>query len=579
MTASRDTWSYRASKFAQRNRAAVTAAGLILLVLLGGLAATAYQTNVARRERIKAEQRFADVRQLANSFLFEFHDAIKNLPGATPARELVIKRAVEYLDKLAAEADDAPINVGLQRELAAAYRRVGEIQGNSYYSNLGDTAGAMQSYQKALEIRQRLHRSDPLNRELQHELAISYEGVGDMFYTDNDLQNGLRNYDEALALRLPLVEAEPQNRDYLYSLAELHTRRAHIRGSEGYANLGDTLGALEEHERALAIAEKLVAIEQNDEMQMFLAGDLHYLAMQQSAVGKSAEALTNGRRAVAIQEVLIARNPNNARMKQSLMVSLSVLRYPLTDENLLEEAEKNAKYILAETEKAVSADPTNASARSDLSISYNDVGRILRESGKAREAITYHERALQTSEKLIADTTTDEYKSNATQTRMFLAQAQLDAGDYAAALANLERCAAEYEKDLAESPENITATDALAAVYKDIGKALTWLKQRERAGEFFERAVPLAEEAARKSPHNARIQTRLAKTYSDSGKHWKQFAGDEKSRAKSCELLQKSFALWDELRQKGVLSKINEARPDEADRELRGCKNEFFAAK
>jgi tetratricopeptide (TPR) repeat protein len=254
------------------------------------------------------------------------------------------------------------------------------------------------------------------------------------------------------------------------------------------------------------------------------------------------------------------------------MVSLTVLRYPLADENLLDAAEKNAKYILTETEKAVAADPTNASARSDLSISYNDVGRVLRESGKAREAIIYHERALEISEKLIAETTTSEYESNATQTRMFLAQAQVDAGDYAAALSNLERCAEEYEKDLAESPDNAVAKDALAAVYKDIGKSLVALKQPTRASEFFDRAVPLAEEAARKSLHNARIQTRLAKAYFESGRHWKQFAGDEKARAKSCELLQKSFDVWDGLRQKGILSKFNAARPDEVSRELSACR-------
>ena len=55
----------------------------MLLILIGGIVTT---TRAARR----AERRFNDVRTLANSFVFEFHDAIKDLQGATPARELVV---------------------------------------------------------------------------------------------------------------------------------------------------------------------------------------------------------------------------------------------------------------------------------------------------------------------------------------------------------------------------------------------------------------------------------------------------------------------------------------------------------
>lgn len=571
VTASKDTWTYRASKFVQRNRVAVAAAGLVLLVLLGGLAATAYQASVARRERAKAEQRFADVRQLANSFLFEFHDSIKDLSGATPARELVVKRAVEYLDKLAAESGNTQ-NVELQRELATAYERIGKIQGNSFFSNLGDTAGAMASYQKSLEIRQRLYQAQPANREIRHELASAYEGIGDMFYTDNDLSDGLRNYEEALKIRLPLVEAEPQNRKYLHVLAELHTRTGLIKGTEGYANLGDTLGALSEHERAVAIAEKLVAVQPDEDAQTLLAGDLIYLAMQQNAVGKSADALANGRKAVVMYETLAARNPNNAAIKEYLMTALTVLRYSLIDENLLPEAEKNARYVLAETEKAAAADPKDVNAQEDLSISYNDLARVLKDGGKTREAIALHERALQIIEKINSGATSGELQTTQIQTRRFLALAQLDAGDYSAALANFEQCAEASEKDLAKSPENARIKDDLAIAYTGMGSALSLLDQPVRADEFFTRAVSLAEETARQQPQNIRVQSRLAKTYFESGKHWKQFFANEKAQAKSCELLQKSFDVWDGLRQKGILSKFNQPRPDEVFRELTACR-------
>jgi hypothetical protein len=40
----------------------------------------------------------------------------------------------------------------LQHELAAAYLKVGDVQGRPYKPNLGDTAGALASYGKAVAI-------------------------------------------------------------------------------------------------------------------------------------------------------------------------------------------------------------------------------------------------------------------------------------------------------------------------------------------------------------------------------------------------------------------------------------------
>jgi serine/threonine protein kinase len=61
-----------------------------------------------------------------DAVLFELHDAIMPLPGSTHARELLVKRAQQYLDSLASESsgDD-----GLQRERAMAYERIGDVLG------------------------------------------------------------------------------------------------------------------------------------------------------------------------------------------------------------------------------------------------------------------------------------------------------------------------------------------------------------------------------------------------------------------------------------------------------------------
>jgi serine/threonine protein kinase len=152
------TAGYRAGKFVRRNPGLVAASVLALAALLGGSVVSTRQARIARGERARAEKRFTDVRKLANSLIFELHDSIEDLPGATAARKLIVERALEYLDSLAEEAGE---DLSLQRELADAYKRIGDLQGGPYTANLGDTPSALRSYERARSIRQALLASHP----------------------------------------------------------------------------------------------------------------------------------------------------------------------------------------------------------------------------------------------------------------------------------------------------------------------------------------------------------------------------------------------------------------------------------
>ena len=108
---------------------------MIAITLGAGVVATIRQARIARGqaaiasiERARAEKRFSDVRELANSLIFEIHDSIQGLPGATPSRKLLLDRAVQYLDKL---SHDAAGDLNLQRELAWAYSRLATVQGDT----------------------------------------------------------------------------------------------------------------------------------------------------------------------------------------------------------------------------------------------------------------------------------------------------------------------------------------------------------------------------------------------------------------------------------------------------------------
>ncbi|MBL0170565.1 MAG: protein kinase [Gemmatimonadaceae bacterium] len=230
VTAQRDRLAYRAGKFARRNRGTMAASAVLVLSLIGGMAATTWQARVARNERARAERRFSEVRTLATSFLFELHDAIVNLPGSTPARALLVRRALVSLDGLAREAQGDPV---LQRELAVAYQKVGDVQGNAYNSNLGDTRGALRSYRKSVELLERLTPTgDPA---VPRALSKGHVNVAEMLATTGELREALHQYDRARVLLLGLVARNPADAADRAMLATLYNEIGDTKGQDGYA--------------------------------------------------------------------------------------------------------------------------------------------------------------------------------------------------------------------------------------------------------------------------------------------------------------------------------------------------------
>ena len=116
--------------------------------------------------------------------MFEIHDSVKDLAGSTPTRRLIVSRALEYLDSL---AHDASGNPALQRELATAYEKIGDIQGNPYSANIGDTDGALTSYRKAVQIRESFQPA-AVTTETQMELGRSYRALGDIMEQKGEIE-------------------------------------------------------------------------------------------------------------------------------------------------------------------------------------------------------------------------------------------------------------------------------------------------------------------------------------------------------------------------------------------------------
>ena len=158
VTAATQSIAYRARRFVRRNRGSVAAAAALAVTLVAGIAATAWQARVAAVERDKAQQRFRQVREMSRSLIFDVHDSLRTVPGTTEPRRLLLDRAVQFLDGLAAGAG---ADAALKLELAEGYRRLGLVQGSDGTDNLGDTAGARASLAKATRLLDEVRLADP----------------------------------------------------------------------------------------------------------------------------------------------------------------------------------------------------------------------------------------------------------------------------------------------------------------------------------------------------------------------------------------------------------------------------------
>ncbi|TAJ16682.1 MAG: serine/threonine protein kinase, partial [Planctomycetota bacterium] len=100
------TTLYQLRMFARRHRAASAALAAIVVVSLAAAAISTRFGFQARAAERQSARRFDDVRALARSVLFELHDSIERVPGATEARQKLAAKGLEYLDLLERDAAD-----------------------------------------------------------------------------------------------------------------------------------------------------------------------------------------------------------------------------------------------------------------------------------------------------------------------------------------------------------------------------------------------------------------------------------------------------------------------------------------
>ena len=374
------TFSYRASKFIKRNRVAVIAAALVFVALCVGITVAVWQARRAEQQRVLAEKRFAEVRQLANNVVFKYHDAIADLQGSTAVREMLVRDALQYLDTL---ADEAGSDNEFKKELALAYLKMGDVQGKAYAANIGDTEGALSSYRKAGGLFEEVVRAAPDDVPAKENLVKVYDNLALLLTRTGGGPEALEILQRALMLNEELLKIEPENSAIRRQFVELQ-----IRSGDLQAGLENNL---REHLKALPPAEGLVERDpSNAEKTRTLVRVNQRVGTDYQRLGNEAEkqnqpekakefyrqSLAFHRKMYEATQKLYEIEPQNSANYRYLALAAINLGETLSKNGETAEAVRMLERARAIIEEILRLDPKNSESKFDLSVAYETFGAI-----------------------------------------------------------------------------------------------------------------------------------------------------------------------------------------------------------
>jgi non-specific serine/threonine protein kinase/serine/threonine-protein kinase len=467
-----DTLAYRAGKFVRRHRVSVAAAALVLLSLVAGIAGTAWQARVAGIERARAERRFEDVRQLANAFIFDVHDAIVTLPGATHARQVVVTKALEYLDRLDREAGG---DRALQEELATAYQRVGDVQGLPDAPNVGDYQGALASYERALALREAVAGEDPKTRRA---VSVVLNRIGRLRLFLGDRGGALETLRRSarIAEELATAGTAGARRDLMVTNIIL---------SDVLLETGEVAAAIERYRRVVVLAEQLHREKGDEGARRDLGVAYDYTARALRDAGRLEEALEMAGRGLAIDRALAVSGADDINVRRDLGVSLQRVGHLQARLGRLSEAVATLTEAVAVGRALLALDAADADALHGVSVSEFHLAEALARRKDFPAALVHHRRGLALTEGLMGKESAATYRADRAES-LWRMGAVLAALGQPAAAAEATREAVELAEALVrENPDDVELETKRAAMHVQMaelegdpcGRSRPWLEK------------------------------------------------------------------------------------------------------
>jgi non-specific serine/threonine protein kinase/serine/threonine-protein kinase len=218
------TWWQRSIKAATRNPATASAMAIAFFAMAAGTVGVVIQRN-------HAEERYAQVRKIANSFIFTYHDKIEMLAGSRPVIKQMVTEGLDYLTLIAADAKRDP---QLAREASAGYRKLATAMFNGReLPHLNDRKGADAAYLQASALIDSALQQAPNDVEVQMEYALLEMDLGALARQDRKHDEAIALYDKSAARLSAVLAKEPSHREAGFSLPQAYLGAAQVMADMG----------------------------------------------------------------------------------------------------------------------------------------------------------------------------------------------------------------------------------------------------------------------------------------------------------------------------------------------------------
>jgi tetratricopeptide (TPR) repeat protein len=321
-----DAASRNAERRRQRNILVATASGLIVALMLAGIAG--WQWRIAEMQRSRAERSLVLATDTANGLVFDLAQQFRNVAGVPAATvKDILDRARKLQDQLLGGGETS---LDLRRSEAETL-----IETSNTLLTLGDTQGALATASQARDIFRDLVVSNPDSDDFNRELSVSNERIGDVLVLQGELDAGLAAYRDSLAIRKPLALKHPDNTDSQRDL------------SVGDNKIGDVL----------------------------------------LAKGQLDEALVAYREGLAIRKALALNDPGNAKGQRDLSVSDHKIGHVLVMQGHLDDALTTYRDGLTIRQALARNDHCDTQCQRDVSVSEEQIGDVLVAQGRLYDAL------------------------------------------------------------------------------------------------------------------------------------------------------------------------------------------------
>ena len=388
VSATADSTVYRFSKFVQRHRTGVVLSSFFMVLILAISGVAVWQAISAKRAQTRAEMRFKQVREIANTVLFDYYAKIENLPNTIELRQKIVSDALKYLDNLAAENTD---DISLKRELAKAYDKISEVQFGLSNGNLGDSAGALANAEKALQIAKEIAEDKNSTPEDTLFLADMYLSLAGAKGETGDLAADVSLKKKAIEIYEKIYNTNPND-----VTAENNLAKGYFFIATPMKFVGDTNGAIENLQKSAEIYQKLANQVPNEPKYIRnVALSYKYIPPLYLKTQNSKDAINFSQKAAEIDEKRLSSAPNDLQIKYDLSRSYEILAESFLENGQIEKAEEIAVKALNLVKEVSEANPKNSYYRDSYGLSLKVLSNIRQQQNQPNEAIKLTKEAVE----------------------------------------------------------------------------------------------------------------------------------------------------------------------------------------